>query len=58
VTDQPENQESLPIDNLDDVKIADIKKLEGDDMLERTLQRIKREVEQPREAVSGFSSAV
>jgi len=58
VTDQPENQESLPIANLDDVKITDLKKLEGDEMLERTLQRIKREVEQPREAVSGFSSAI
>ena len=44
--------------DLSRVRIADVARLEGDSALEATLKRLEREVEHPREAVSGFASAI
>lgn len=43
---------------LDGVRLAKLPELAGNPALEATLRRLQREVDHPREAVSGFSSAV
>jgi FXSXX-COOH protein len=48
----------VPVANLREVPLGDLPKLEGDEALEATLRRLQREVKKPREAVSGFSSAI
>lgn len=48
----------LPIVDLNKVSLKDVAAAEGDPMLERTLKRLENEIVKPREAVSGFSSAV
>ena len=44
--------------DLTGVRLSELSKLQGDSALETTLRRLVREVEHPREAVSGFSSAI
>lgn len=55
MTETPEHR---PLADLTDVPVKDLPGLEGDEALEATLKRLKRDVENPREAVSGFSSAI
>jgi hypothetical protein len=47
-----------PIVDLTDVPLRDHARHAGDRALEATLERLKREAETEREAVSGFASAV
>lgn len=51
-----DDQQQIP--DLSKVRQADLPKYEGDPVLEATLARLQREVDQPREAVSGFASAI
>lgn len=44
--------------NLKDVSLNKLADHEGDTALEKMLERLKKEVETPREPVSGFASAV
>lgn len=48
----------LPLVDLNKMSLKDVAAAEGDLALERTLKRLKEEVTTPREAVSGFASAV
>ena len=47
-----------PTADLTRLSLRDVADREGDPVLEATLARLQREVEQPREAVSGFASAI
>jgi len=47
-----------PVVNLNGVRLSKLPELAGNPALEATLRRLVREVEHPREAVSGFSSAI
>lgn len=47
-----------PTADLTRLSVKDVADREGDPVLEATLERLQREAEQPREAVSGFASAI
>jgi FXSXX-COOH protein len=51
-------ESQVPIADLSKKTLKEVAEAEGDTALERTLKRLQDEVETPREAVSGFSSAV
>ena len=58
-TPQEQIEESrVPVADLRDKTLKEVTEAEGDTALEETLKRIQAEMEKPREAVSGFSSAV
>jgi len=48
----------VPVADLREVPLKDLPAMEGDPALEATLRRLQAEVEKPREAVAGFSSAI
>ena len=54
----PDDDVPVPLANLREVPLKDLPEMEGDEALEATLRRLKAEVETPREAVAGFSSAI
>ncbi len=63
MTEEPTPQEDIaesqvPVADLSDKGQREIADAEGDTALEKTLERLKKEAETPRESVSGFSSAV
>jgi FXSXX-COOH protein len=48
----------VPVANLSNKTLKEVAEAEGDTALEEALKRVQAEMEKPREAVSGFSSAV
>ena len=54
----PQEQNQVPVADLSNKTLKEVAEAEGDTALEKTLERIQAEMEKPREAVSGFSSAV
>lgn len=59
MTESPEPVEVQPeMVDLTKKSLKEIAEAEGDTALEKTLERLKEEVVQPREPVSGFSSSI
>lgn len=56
--DREDEDDQQPIPDLSKVRQTDLPKHEGDPALKATLERLQHEAEQPREAVSGFASAI
>jgi len=54
----PQEQNRVPVANLSNKTLKEVAEAEGDTALEEALKRVQAEMEKPREAVSGFSSAV
>ena len=55
---QPGPALTCKVPDLRPVRLADMPALAGDTVLETMLRRLQHEVVHPREAVSGFSSAI
>jgi len=52
------SDDQTPLVDLKGLSFKDLEKLKGNPALEATLRRLLEDVTTPREAVSGFSSAV